>query len=210
MRRVKPKHNGIFASNPCLSVICGKTGSGKTYLLFRALLQPYLFDYNSLYIYTSTPDQSAYQFLKHGFEKGLSKEAIEHLFRVYEEDDEIESPISSFCEAFQNDPKFRGKDKIQVHLSSRALPMPENLDKTKKNLVIFDDVVNQRDQSLQKEYYTRGRHMNCTVFYLTQRYYDVHKIVRDNSNPSFCLGNLINLLQSSSMNSMLRMQTNSK
>ena len=24
--------------------------------------------------------------------------------------------------------------------------------------------------------------MNCTVFYLTQRYYDVPKIVRDNSN----------------------------
>ena len=69
-----------------------------------------------------------------------------------------------------------------MHLSSKALLMPENLHETKKNLIIFDDVVNQKDQSLQKEYYTRGRHMNCTVFYLTQRYYDVPKIVRDNAN----------------------------
>ena len=112
----------------------------------------------------------------------MSKEGIEYLFHVYEKDDEIQSSVSSFCEDFRNDPKFRGNDKIQVHLSSKALPMPQNLDETKKNLVIFDDVVNQVDQSLQKEYYTRGRHMNCTVFYLTQSYYDVPKIVRDNSN----------------------------
>ena len=143
MKRVKPKHSGIFASNPCLSVICGKTESGKTYLLFRSLLLPDQLDYNSLYIQTSTPDQSAYQFLKHGFENELSKEAIEHLFKVYE-NEEIESSISSFCEEFRNDPKFRSDDKIQVHLSSKALPMPENLDRTKKNLVIFDDVVKIR------------------------------------------------------------------
>ena len=73
MRPVKPKHNGIFASIPCLSVICGKTGSGKTYLLFRSLLQPNLLDYDVIRVYTSTPNQSAYQFLKHGFEKGMSK-----------------------------------------------------------------------------------------------------------------------------------------
>ena len=155
MKRVKPRHSGIFASNPCLSVICGKTGSGKTYLLFCSLLQPNLLDYNVIYIYTSTPNQPAYQFLKHGFDKGLSKVGIEYLFHVYEKDDEIQSPISSFCEDFRNDPKFRGNDKIQVHLSSKALPMPESLDETKKNLVIFDDVVNQKDQSLLKEYYTR-------------------------------------------------------
>ena len=182
MKRVKPKHNGIFASNPCLSVICGKTGSGKTYLLFRSLLQPNLLDYNVIYIYTSTPNQPAYQFLKHGFEKGLSKEGIEYLFHTYENDDAIQSSVSSFCDEFRNDPKFRGNEKIEVHLSSKAIPMPENLDEKKKNLVIFDDVVNQKDQSLQREYFIRGRHMNCTVFYLTQRYYDVPKIVRDNSN----------------------------
>ena len=140
----------------------------------------------------------------------MSKEAIEQLFRVYEEDDEIKSSISSFCEEFRKDPKFRGNDKIQVQLSSKTLPMPENLNETKKNLIIFDGVVNQKDQSLQKEYYTRGRHMNCTVFYLTQNYYDVSMIIRTTVISSFSLDNLINLKHSSSMNSMLRILISSE
>ena len=82
MKRVKPKHNGIFAFNLCLSVICGKTGSGKTYLLFRALLQPGLLDYNSLYIYTSTPDQSAYQFLKHDLRMVYQKKPLNIYFML--------------------------------------------------------------------------------------------------------------------------------
>ena len=100
MRLAKPKHNGLFASNPCLTVICGKTGSGKTYLLFRAFLQPNLLDYDNLYIYTGTPNQSTYQFLKHGFEKGISKDGIEYLLHVYEEDEEIDVSIESFCKVF--------------------------------------------------------------------------------------------------------------
>ena len=183
IRRTKPKHNGIFASNPCLGLICGKTGSGKTYLLIKALLQENLLDYDSLYIYTSTPDQPAYQFLQHGFRVGLTKEAIRYLFTQYIDDDSIDMTVADFCEEFKNDPGMRGTaGKITVHLSSKALPQPEDLHKNKKHIIIFDDCVNQRDQSLQKEYYTRGRHMNCTVFYLTQRYYDVPKIIRDNSN----------------------------
>ena len=153
-RRIKPQHGGIFASTPCLGIICGKTGSGKTYLLFHALLNGNLLDYNSLYIYTSTPDQPAYQFLKHGFANNLSKAAISYLFDQYEEDDTIDMSVSEFCDAFRDESKMmeREKDsKVTVHLSSKALPMPESLDKTKKNLVIFDDTVNQKDQSLQKE-----------------------------------------------------------
>ena len=184
-RRIKPQHGGIFASTPCLGIICGKTGRGKTYLLMKALLAEGLLDYDSLYIYTSTPEQAAYQFLKNGFANHLSRAAIGYLFHAYEEDDTIDSSVSDFCDAFRDDNQMREKNKdkkVTVNLSSKALPMPESLDKTKKHVIIFDDCVNQRDQSLQKEYYTRGRHMNCTVFYLTQRYYDVPKIIRDNSN----------------------------
>ena len=183
IRRIKPKHKGIFATNPCLGLICGKTGSGKTYLLMQALLQEDLLDYDSLYIFTSTPDQPAYQFLQHGFRVGLSKEAIGSIFSEYLKNDKIDMTVANFCEEFQNDQGMKGeKEKVSVHLSSKALPQPEDLQRNKKHVVIFDDCVNQRDQSLQKEYYTRGRHMNCTVFYLTQRYYDVPKIIRDNSN----------------------------
>ena len=182
-RRIKPQHGGIFASNPCLGIICGKTGSGKTYLLMKALLEDDLLDYDSLYIYTSTPNQPAYQFLKHGFEGGFSKEAISYLFDQYEEDPGIDMPVSDFCNEFKDTANMHDSGtKVSVNLSSKTLPMPEDLGKQKKHIVIFDDIINQKDQSLPREYFTRGRHMNCTVFYLTQRYYDVPKIIRDNSN----------------------------
>jgi hypothetical protein len=78
--------------------------------------------------------------------------------------------------------KMGTKQSIEVTLDSNSLPLPDQLDKTKKNLIIFDDCVSSRNQILQKEYFTRGRHNSCTVFYLTQRYYDVEKIIRDNVN----------------------------
>lgn len=66
--------------------------------------------------------------------------------------------------------------------SDVELPTPEDLDKTEKNLVIFDDIVNQ-PQGKIKEYFLRGRHNNAQVFYLTQSYHQVPKgLMRENSN----------------------------
>lgn len=93
----------------------------------KALLSEGLIDYNSLYIYTSTPEQPAYQFLKCGFASHLSREAICYLFHAYEEDDTIDSSIGDFCDAFKDDSKMQDKDKkVTVHHSSKALPMPES------------------------------------------------------------------------------------
>ena len=132
IRRTKPNHKGIFASNPCLGLICGKTGSGKTYLLMQALLQEDLLDYDSLYIFTSTSDQPAYQFLQHGFRVGLSKEAIGSIFREYIENEEIDMSVADFCEVFKDDhDKKSSGEKVTVHLSSKALPQPEALPKNK-------------------------------------------------------------------------------
>ena len=35
---------------------------------------------------------------------------------------------------------------------------PSKLAKTKKHCVVFHDCVNNRDQTIQKSYFTRGRH----------------------------------------------------
>ena len=153
--------------------------------MFHALLaEPHLLDYDTLYIYTTTTEQSAYQFLEHGFSNNLNRGAISYLFKEYENDKSIDMTIKDFCENFKNEPEFTDteKNKVTVHLSSKAVPMPDDLNRKKKNLVIFDDCVTKKDQMYQREYFTRGRHNNCTVFYLTQRYYEVPKIIRDNAN----------------------------
>ena len=66
-----------------MMVLCGPTNCGKTYLLFKMLTTPGILDYQNLYIYTTTPEQNYYQFLKHGFENNLTKREINTLFNEY-------------------------------------------------------------------------------------------------------------------------------
>ncbi|ESP02742.1 hypothetical protein LOTGIDRAFT_156690 [Lottia gigantea] len=61
---IKVKHKEIFPNNPMLMCICGSSGSGKTHRTFNMLTTPNLLDFDSLFIYTTTPEQSYYQFLK--------------------------------------------------------------------------------------------------------------------------------------------------
>ena len=76
-------------------------------------------------------------------------------------------------------------EKINVTLSNKSedILACDDMSKDKKNLVIFDDVVNNKDQSIQKSYFTRGRHNNVNVIYISQTYFDIDKnSIRNNSN----------------------------
>ena len=95
-KKVKFNHHPNL-SNKVLAVICGRSGCGKTYLLFKILTTPNFLDYNNLIIYTTTADQPIYQFLIYGFENNLTKSAIASLFEEYEKS-EYEEEISSWCE----------------------------------------------------------------------------------------------------------------
>lgn len=184
IKKVKFHHHPNL-SNKVLSVICGRSGCGKTYLLFKILTTPNFLDYNNLIIYTTTADQPIYQFLKYGFENNLSKTAIASLFEEYEKS-EFEEEISCWCEeAAKNKHLVEDKNKISIQLIDDIgnVQDPSKLDKTKKHCVVFDDCVNNRDQSIQKNYFTRGRHNNCSVFYLTQSMYSLDgSVIRKNAN----------------------------
>ena len=68
-------------SNEVLSVICGRSGCGLTYLLSKILTTPNFLDYNNLIIYTTTAEQPVYQFLKYGFENNLKKQQLLHYLK---------------------------------------------------------------------------------------------------------------------------------
>lgn len=67
------------------------------------------------------------------------------------------------------------------YLSSEQVIHPN---KTKKNsIMIFDDVICDRNQENMKSFYCLGRHRNIDCFYLTQTYARVSKhMIRDNCN----------------------------
>ncbi len=70
------KHDRIhFDNNPLLpssirAIIVGSSGAGKTYLLFKLLLEDYI-DYNRLYIFSPSILQSEYQLIIEGFKAHL-------------------------------------------------------------------------------------------------------------------------------------------
>lgn len=181
-----------------MGLICGRTGAGKTYLLFKMLTTEGTLDYDSLIILTSTPEQSYYQFLKHGFDNNLSKETIQKSFAYYE-DLEEELDIKEICEEsvqYENKPS-----NIECTLTDDAniVKDPVKL-KGRKNMVIFDDILTMKNQTIPTMMFTKGRHNNCACFYLSQSFYDVDKLIRKNANTFIIFGtndkNLSQLLQS--------------
>jgi GTPase SAR1 family protein len=59
-------------------------------------------------------------------------------------------------------------------------------DRTKQNLILFDDFVNEMKQTSVVDLFTKGRKLNCSTIYLTQDYHQVHKTIRLNCN-YFCI-----------------------
>lgn len=53
----------------------------------------------------------------------------------------------------------------------------------KNSIIVFDDVISDKNQENIKQYYCLGRHRNIDSFYLTQTYTKVSKhLIRDNCN----------------------------
>lgn len=49
-------------------------------------------------------------------------------------------------------------------------------------VLIFDDMVNERDQQKIEDYFIMGRKKDISIFYLAQRYTEVPKMVRQNAD----------------------------
>src|SRR5271169_1520861 len=116
-------------------LIIGSSGSGKTTVLFRALIKPDYIDYNNLIIFTTTPKQQEYQLLYHGFKNGLSKSQLAAL--VLNQRDFLNVPISILCREYAKTLRpVGGKDNVTVTLSSNTNEIihPDMLDKAKRHL----------------------------------------------------------------------------
>ncbi|ESO98094.1 hypothetical protein LOTGIDRAFT_143112 [Lottia gigantea] len=174
----KFNHSEIFPNNPMLMCICGNSGSGKTHLTFNMLTTQNLLDFDSLYIYTTTPEQSYYQFRK--ALEYLPKKNVQDLFQYYAENEE-EVEIKDFIDNY-----IEGKKPthIKVFLTKNVNDLDlSKIDSERKNLLVFDDCVAQRNQAVQQEFFTKGRHHNCHCIYQSQSFYGMDSMfIRKNAN----------------------------
>ena len=65
----------------------------------------------------------------------------------------------------------------------------EALDRGSQKIVIFEDFVTEKNQALIVEYFTGGRHRNCSSIYLSQSYFNTPKPIRLNCT-HFCIGEI--------------------
>ena len=62
----------------------GKSGCGKTTVIFNILLQPDWLDYNHVYVFGKSLHQQQYKVLRNGLQVGLSKQQIYNVFNSHE------------------------------------------------------------------------------------------------------------------------------
>jgi hypothetical protein len=71
-------------------------------------------------------------------------------------------------------------DQIQVKEGIENLPQLDKFDKDFNHLVVLDDLVLTKDQSRIENYYIRARKLNVSVIYISQSYFRIPKIIRQN------------------------------
>jgi hypothetical protein len=59
-------------------------------------------------------------------------------------------------------------------------PDLDKLDKEEQTLIVMDDLVLERNQAQLEQYFIRARKQNCSLIYISQSYFAVPKMIRQN------------------------------
>lgn len=181
----KKRQNHPLLPRSIRGLIVGKSGSGKTTVLMNLLLQPRWLDYNNLFVYGKSLFQPEYKIIKTAFECGFSKELVLHFFK--HPDEFMRQAQINKCEIgdlIHEIGQELSNKQVNTHFFESAddVPDPSSLCSGDKNLIIFDDVMLQKQNAIE-QYYIRGRHNNVDCFYLSQNYFKPpRQTVRENAN----------------------------
>ena len=155
-------------------LIVGQSGSGKTTLLMQLLLTPNLLKYDNLYVFARSLHQPEYQCLIQGFTNKLHKTDILNILNAGQLIKKKGSSIEELALGIRLDNDENGIEpstiEAEFYSPPSDIPDPSELDKSLRNLMVFDDIVTNKKQTAAEGYYTRGRSCNCDSIYLSQNY----------------------------------------
>ena len=83
--------------------------------------------------------------------------------------------------------KEKGEGLISIKEGLQNLPLLDKFDKEENHLVVLDDLVLTKNQEAIEAYYIRARKLNCSVIYISQSYFRIPKIIRQNLSYLFIL-----------------------
>ena len=134
------RQNSPLLPKSIRGLLVGKSGCGKTTLLLNLLLQPGWLDYNRLYVFGKSLFQPEYTIIKKGFEEKIHQEIIMKLFDTKDEIIENELSPSVVLEEMAKSIQSGDGPECKFYESSEDVPNPRYLDRSQKNLFMFDDL----------------------------------------------------------------------
>lgn len=162
---------------------------GRFYTLktdLHQITRDYKIDYNNILIYAKNQNQFLYQFIKHGIENKIKFSnigiLIETFFRQNLDVDEIEELCKRYAEEYPLNVDQNMNITITISDDINVFDL-NKLDKKRKNLIIFDDCSEDKNQDVQINFFQNGRHHNCSCIYLTHRFH-THGFTRIRTNTS--------------------------
>jgi DNA helicase HerA-like ATPase len=148
----------FWPKHPFRSLIIGPTGSGKSNLLLNMLFgceedgsAPGL-NYDRVYYYLKDELEDKFQFIKTKFER---------IERKLKREKGIEFKIFTYGTEMDDIVDFR------------------DIDKDLMTLVIFDDFLASKDQTVIKNLFLAGRKRNASMIYLSQSFFRVPMLIRE-------------------------------
>ena len=179
---VSKRFNHLLLPKSIRGLIIGKLGCGKTTLLLNLLLRPGWFEYDKLSVFGKCWFQPEYRIFTKAFEDKLPKEAIMRLFDLREGVMRLDVSPSALAEEWAKEIKDKSDIECSFYESAEDVPDPRDLSSENKNLMIFDDLLLEK-QNKCESYYIRGRHSNVDCFYLSQNYFKLpRQTIRENAN----------------------------
>ena len=154
----------MYENNPFLpqilrGLVIGKSGCGKTTLIFNLLRRPGWLDYNHLYVFGKSLHQQEYKVFRKDLDAGLSKQQVSSLFISQEALWNI-SPLTAI-ERFGG--VRSGSIQADFYDDCQDIQDPSALDPAQKNLLLLDDCFLGK-QNKAEAYYTRGRQqLRCDI-----------------------------------------------
>ena len=145
------------------------------------LLEDGILDWNNLILCGKSHHQLQYKVLIAGLAKGFNKSQIRALFEQQKRIDEF-GGVDKFLQHYEG--VCKGTDlSFKIISDLDELPDPSELDAKRKNILILDDVMTSPKQHKAQAYFCRGRHSNCSVFFIAQNYFRLNRsTIRENSN----------------------------